>query len=408
MGRIEGSGRVAESPRRVVGAADAGARKVPSQRQVPSRRREPSDPVVAAEEAAAAVSTDQQPLGPLGKPIDRRSPFLIGMSAAAGVAVTFGVVALMIGAGEVLILLTLALLLALGLQPVVSWLGRHGLPRPAAVTIVLIGLVVAVGAFGATLVPTLVNQTSAFLGSTPRYLQALRDHSTFIGRLNDQFQLQQRLGDLINGQGASLVWGVLGAGVAVLGGLARTVVVLVLTAYLLADLPRIRRVIYRLFPASRRPRVILLGDRILDKIAGYVCGIGLASLIAGAATFIWLVIFHVPYPLLLAVAVAFLDLIPVVGSISAGVPVSLVALSVSWQVAVATAGFYVVYRFLEDNLVIPKIMGKVLEVPGLVTVIAVLVGGAALGVVGVLVAIPFAAAIMLVMREVVIPRLDRS
>jgi predicted PurR-regulated permease PerM len=154
--------------------------------------------------------------------------------------------------------------------------------------------------------------------------------------------------------------------------------------------------------------VILLGDRILDKTAGYVCGIGLASLIAGVVTFIWLVICQVPYPLLLAVAVALLDLIPVVGSTGAGVLVSLVSLSVSWQIALATASFYLVYRFLEDNLVIPKIMGKVVEVPGLVTVIAVLVGGALLGVVGVLVAIPFAATIMLVMREVIIPRLDRS
>jgi predicted PurR-regulated permease PerM len=391
-----------ESSRRVVGAADAATRTVPSQRGTPT------DPLVAAEAAAVAVSTDEQQLGPLGKPMDRRSPFLVGMSATAGVAVVSGVVVLIIGAGEVLELLSLALLLALGLQPAVSWLTRHGLPRSGAVTIVLITILVAVGTFAAALVPTLVNQTSGFLRSTPQYLRALQDHSTFIGRLNDHFQLQQRLSDLVNEQGANLVRGVLGAGVAALGGLARIVVVLVLTGYLLGELPRIRRFGYRLFPASRRPRVILLGDRILDKTAGYVCGIGLASLIAGIVTFIWLVIFRVPYPLLLAVAVAFLDLIPVVGSTGAGVLVSLVSLSVSWQVALATAGFYLVYRFLEDNLVIPKIMGKVVEVPGLVTVIAVLVGGALLGVVGVLVAIPFAATIMLVMREVIIPRLDRS
>jgi predicted PurR-regulated permease PerM len=116
----------------------------------------------------------------------------------------------------------------------------------------------------------------------------------------------------------------------------------------------------------------------------------------------------VPYPLALSVLVALLDLVPVVGSTIAGIIVAIVALSVSWPIALATVAFYVLYRFVEDYLLVPKIMGRAVNVPGTVTVVAVLVGGVLLGVAGALVAIPVAAAVMLVVREAVFPRLDRA
>jgi predicted PurR-regulated permease PerM len=106
--------------------------------------------------------------------------------------------------------------------------------------------------------------------------------------------------------------------------------------------------------------------------------------------------------------VAFMDLIPIVGSTVAGIVVSLVALTVSWPVALATAIFYVVYRNLEDYLITPRVMNRTVKVSGLVTVIAVIIGGALLGVIGALIAIPIAAAIKLVLEEITFPRLDDS
>ena len=105
---------------------------------------------------------------------------------------------------------------------------------------------------------------------------------------------------------------------------------------------------------------------------------------------------------------ALLDLIPVVGSTVAGAVVCLVALTVSVPVALATAGFYVFYRFLEDYLLFPKIIGRTVEIPSVVTVVAVLLGGVTFGIVGALVAIPVAAATMLILQEVVLPRLDQT
>ncbi|KAA2255966.1 AI-2E family transporter [Solihabitans fulvus] len=369
---------------------------------------EDEGPVAEAEAVAAEISTPQQPMGQPGRPVDHRSPFFVGMAGAAGVAVTVGVVELVITAQDVLVLIGLALFLAIGLEPAVSFLARDRLPRWAAVTIVFGSMVLMVGGFLAAAIPPLVQQFSSFAEQAPKYLHGLQDHNSLLGRLNDRFQLQQHLQDLLTSGGSGMVNGVLGAGRVVFSALGSLLVVIVLTVYFLADLPRIRRNLYRLVPHSRRPRVILIGDEIFAKVGGYVLGNALISVIAAAVTFAWLSIFDVPYPLLLAILVAVLDLIPVIGSTMAGVLVALVALTVSLPVCLATIGFFLVYRFTEDYLLVPKIIGRVVKVPALVTVVAVLLGGVLLGVIGAIVAIPIAAAVLLILREVVYPRLDEA
>jgi predicted PurR-regulated permease PerM len=359
--------------------------------------------VAAAEAEAAEISDSDRPLGEIGKRFNRRSPFLIGMAASAGVAVTYGLVLVVVGIRDVLILIGLALFLAIGLEPLVSWLVGRGVRRWLAVTGVFLGALAALGGFLAAAIPVVVGQASQLVDRAPDYLRQLHDHSSWLGQLNDRFRLEELLQNSLSGGAA-----VLGAGVAVFGVLTNLLVVLVLTVYFVADLPRIRAALYRLVPHSRRPRAILIGDEISAKVGGYVLGNLVISLIAGVLTLIWLTIFGVPYALLLAVTVAVLDLVPVIGSIIGGVLVSLVALTVSLPVCLATVGFFVLYRLLEDYLLVPKIIGGVLKVPALVTVVAVLVGGALLGVIGALVAIPVAAALLLIAKEVLYPRLDRA
>jgi predicted PurR-regulated permease PerM len=144
------------------------------------------------------------------------------------------------------------------------------------------------------------------------------------------------------------------------------------------------------------------------KVGAFVLGDLATSVIAGAGTFAWLLIFHVPYPILLALTVALLDLIPIVGSTIGGIIVSLVALSVSIPVAAATLGFYVAFRIAEDYLIVPRIIGSAVAVPATATVVAVLIGGAVLRIVGALVAIPAAAAAQILLAEIVFPRLDHA
>ena len=185
-------------------------------------------------------------------------------------------------------------------------------------------------------------------------------------------------------------------------------VLIAASIYFLASLPQIKMFSYRLVPHSRRPRAILIGDEIFAKVGGYVPGNFITSVIAGLGTYIWLLAWGVPYPLLLGMFVAFLDLIPVIGSTIGGAIVSLVALTVLLPVALATLAFYIGYRLAEDYLIVPRIMGRTVELPAIVSLVAVLIGGVLLGIVGALVAIPVAAAIRLLLHEIAIRRLDKS
>ena len=366
------------------------------------------EPIAQAEVVAAAISTDEAPMGTVGKPFDRRSPFFIGVVASAGVAVTFGAVRMFLYAGNVFVLIGVSLFLAVGMEPAVSWLVKHGWPRWLGVVTMLLLILGVIGGFLAAAIPAIVTQGEQLAAAVPKYLQQLKDHNSFLGHLNDRFHLQEKLSSLISSSSANLGGGLLSAGLAVFSALAHTLVVLVLTIYFLADMPRIRRLAYRLVPHSRRPRAILIGDDILAKVGSYVLGNIIISLIAGVLTFVWLIVFHVPYPLLLSIMVALLDLVPVVGSTVAGVAVALVTLTVSVPLCLATIGYFIVYRLGEDYVLVPRIIGNVVQVPALLTVVAVLIGAALLGIVGALVAIPIAAALLLLAREVLFPRLDRA
>jgi predicted PurR-regulated permease PerM len=363
-------------------------------------------PIAEAQLLADEMSSDEQPLGSLGRRFNRRSPFYIGLTASAGVAVTYGAVRVLGSLSSVLLLIGVAFFLALGLEPLASWLVNRKLPRWAATTIVFALFLAMLGAFVAAAVPPLVQQATELIKQAPHYLQQAQDHSSTIGRLNDRFHLQQRITDTVKGSGGSVVNDVVSAGSAVFGAVGDSLIVIVLTVYFLVDMPRIRTNLYRMVPNTRRPRAILIGDEVFAKVGAYVLGNVLISVIAGGATFIWLLAFNVPYPLLLGIFVALFDLVPVVGSTIAGVGVAAVALTVSLPVCIATTAFFVFFRLLEDYLLVPRIIGRVVKVPALITVVAVLIGGALLGIVGALVAIPIAAALLLLTQEVLYPRLD--
>ena len=369
---------------------------------------ESTDRVEEAVAEAAEIAGETGGLGELGRPVNRRSPFFIGMAAAAGVAVTYGLVELTVTARSVLILIGLGLFIAAGLDPAVTWLERHRFPRGAAVLTVLLALLAVLGGFVAAAIPPLVAQASGLADHLPQYAHSLQNHNSELGKLNVKYHLQQRASKLLSSKGSTLVGGVLGAGKLVLSAATSVILITVMVVYFLFSMPKIRLFAYRLAPHSRRTRVILIGDEIFTKVGGFVLGNVLTSVIAGIGTYIWLLIFGVPYPILLALMVAIFDLIPVIGAYVGGAVVSLVALTVSLPVAVATLGFYVGYKLAEDYFIVPRVMGKTVQVPAVVSLVAVLIGGTLLGIVGALVAIPAAAAIRLFLQEVVFRRLDTS
>jgi predicted PurR-regulated permease PerM len=373
--------------------------------------REELDPLVdtAVRRIEAQVDEDN-PFGRPGQPLSRRSPFRLGFTAALGVALAYGLVNALIAVRSVLILILISAFLAIGLNPAVEAFERRGMRRSLSVAIVLIGVLLFFVGFGFAVVPPIIDQGSQFAHKAPDYVRQLQDNKT-VASLDAKYHFLSRLRSYVDKPeqlGGTLFGGVLGAGKVVLSAFFSAITVLTLTLYMMANLPDMKAAAYRMVPRSRRARVGLLADEILDRIGGYVAGNLLISLIAGGLTYIVLLILDVPYALALALLVAVTDLIPVVGATLGAIVVTLVGLFVSLKTGLIAAAYYAAYQQFENYVLYPRIMKRSVDVSPVVTVIAVLIGGSLMGVLGALLAIPVAAAVQLVLQEVAAPRQDEG
>lgn len=352
---------------------------------------------------ADELANHDESLGVVGRPFDRRTPFFVGMTGAFGVAVAYAVVRGIADITSVLIVIGLALFLAVGLNPIIEWLSGHHLARGIAVGIVVACFILVVAGFVLAAVPPISHEVQTLIKDFPRYKADVASGRGWLGQIAAKLHLTGYLKSKAKLK-LPVAGGLLGAGKMILSLGVATVSVVALTTYFLIALPGVKRLWLAMVPRSRRDRVGLLTDEVFDRVGGFMLGNLVTSLISGVGTYLWLLIFGVPYALLLALFVALFDLIPMVGSTIAGIVVTLVALTKGVPIGAATGAFYVVYRFLEDYLLNPRVMKHTVKVtPGL-TIIATLIGGSLLGLIGALVAIPVAATIHLLLEEVTIPR----
>ncbi|MEO7352234.1 MAG: AI-2E family transporter [Marmoricola sp.] len=337
-----------------------------------------------------------------------RSPFVTGFMLATGALLAYWFGGLIIQASSVIILIVVALFIAFGLNPVVRWLVKRGIRRSYAVLIVALGVAVALALFVLAIAPVVADQISAINDNAPGWFDQLQRNRQ-IQRLDDKYDLIAKAKDYVTSGDLTqqLFGGVLGFGLAILSALANAFVVIVLTLYFLASLDKVKHGLYRLAPASNRPRVESLGDQILESIGGYLSGAFVVALCAGLSTLVFLFIVGLgKYALALAVVVALLDVIPMIGATLGAVVVSAIALATDVRTGIICIIFFVIYQQVENYLIYPRVMSKSVDIPGAMTVIAALVGASLLGVVGALLAIPTAAAILLLVREVFIRKQD--
>ena len=202
--------------------------------------------------------------------------------------------------------------------------------------------------------------------------------------------------------------GVIGVGKAVVSGLVSTITILVLTLYFLASLPQVINIGLRFVPATRRDRVSKLTNAIVGRIGSFVGGQAIIAALAAVFILIMGLIIGMPYPGPLAMVVLICGFIPLVGHFIGMTIVTVVSLTDSLTTAAIALGAYIVYVQIENYVITPRIMRKSLAIPGLVTIIAALLGASLLGLVGGLLAVPIAAAVLLILDEVVFPRADQA
>ncbi len=370
--------------------------------------RQDAEPMVAEPEVRGA----RRPYGQAGRPLNRQSPFYVGFVGAIGVLAAYALWQAVSSLGTVLTLLTVAFFLTLSLNPVVELLVRRGLRRGGAVAAVF---AMAVGAFvllGFVVVPPVTQQAGELAQNAPHYVndvlsnprvQDIDQHYHVVDKIQEELNKRLTDSDFMS----QVAGGVLGAGRIVAEGVFSALTVLVLTLYFLSSLPTLKQAAYAVVPASRRPRVISLSEEIMRRVGSYAIGQVVVAAVNAFCAWIMMSIVGIPYAAVLAVAVGFLGLVPMVGATLGAVLVAVVALFDDPTKAVIALVYFIVYQQTENYLVAPRIMQRTVSVPGAVTIVAALIGGTLLGMLGALLAIPAAAGLLLLYDEVLVPRQRR-
>jgi predicted PurR-regulated permease PerM len=347
-----------------------------------------------------------------GPPLDRRNPFLIGLVGGLGLLAAYGVALVVLRLSDVITWVVVALFIALGLEPIVGRLVSAGMSRGSAVLTTLLGFLVVCGLLGWMIVPPIIDQVTLLVNNAPTYVDNVQ-HSQWFMEINHRWHVSDKVltdlrGNLNQKTVTSVMGGILGAGKVFAHAIEATFTIGVLTIYFVVVMPRAKTAFFSLVPRARRPRVVFLGEEISRRVGGYILGQLCVAVVNAVFAWIILTVLGLPYPAMLATLIGLLALIPIVGTLVGGVLMTLVALSSSWVDAVIVLGYYVGYHLFETYVLSPRIMRRAVEVPPVITIIAVIGGGALFGIVGALLAIPVAAGLLLIYDQVLVPRQQRS
>jgi predicted PurR-regulated permease PerM len=318
-------------------------------------------------------------------------------------AATAAVLYLLYVVRSVLGLVFISVFLAVALGPAVDFYQRRArMPRGVAILFVYLTILGAIVGLGLLVVPPIVNGVNHFVDKVPNYVQDLRKNKT-VRKYDNKYHVTDKLDKeakkLPNrlGDAASALTSVT---VGVFSAIFKLVTVLVLTFFFLLDGKRMVQWALRQLPAERSERVRGVVQDVYQATSGYVVGNLIISLIAGTGTYIVLTILSVPFAVPLSVLMAFLDLIPLVGATIGGVGIGIVAAISDFPTAlIVWAIYFIVYQQVENNILQPVIYRRTVALHPLVVLIAVLIGGSQLGVLGALIAIPVAAGLQILVKD---------
>jgi predicted PurR-regulated permease PerM len=305
----------------------------------------------------------------------------------------------------------LALFLAAVLNPAVNWLERRRIKRSLGILLtylgVVLGLVLILGIF----VPVVYSEIRDLIDFIVAVTQSPGGASEYLRTLLEQLglgslfnTLSERLAELPSQLGQlarSFLLSAGGLAISAATFVSALVTILTLTFFLLLNPAGFINVGLRLFAEPQRPRVRLLLEQSAGAVSGYITGNLAISFICGVLTFIVLVVLGMPYPAALALLVALLDLIPLVGATLGGALLVVVGLFVSPLTAIILLVYVLVYQQVEGSVLQPLVYSRAVQLNALLIFVAVLVGAALMGIPGALLAIPVAEIIRIVVTDLI-------
>ena len=386
--------------------------------QVRSNRRRASMPPTDTLPLVSAAGSDTPPppkvLGN-GKTSMMHNPVAFGFLMTVGVGLALLAYYIFNNVGALVGWVTGAIFIALGLDPIVRRLEAWGIKRNIGVIVVLAGFAGAVAALVMSIGPIISEQASKFVQYAPNIYQNTID-SDWYHELDQRFNISSWVNENVpkflestfsSSQVNSFMSSLLSAGSTLAQSVTGVIIVLFLSLYFLTSMNTIKAWGVRLAPGSKRARVKYITDKITDSVGNYVMGQAMVAICNALFAFFTMLFLGFSFPQLMAIVILILAFIPLVGGVVALILTSLILLTQGWSMALWFAVAYFLYLQVEAYLISPRIMARAVSVPAGVAIISVAAGGALWGVLGALIAIPAAASMLILVREVFIPRQDQ-
>jgi predicted PurR-regulated permease PerM len=325
--------------------------------------------------------------------------------ALACLAVTVAILWTLYLVRGTLLLIYFSALVAIGVAPLVAALegarlaGSRRLPRWAAILIIYSMFAAIVVGLALLVIPPFIGQARALWSALPDMLHRLQLWLISRGLLIRELSIGEAVQQ--TSYGGDAIGAVIGAVWGVFGGVFGLVAIAILAFYLLLDAENLVRTFVRLFPYTERPRVEDACRRVSRKISAWLGGELLLAATIGGSAALGLFLLGVPYFYVLALIAGVGEVVPIVGPILAAIPAVAVAFSVSPALAISVAVFFVLQQQLENHVLVPKIMERQVGVSPVGVIIALLVGGTLLGVLGAILAVPTVAILQVLFEELV-------
>ena len=357
------------------------------------------------------MSTPRPPTtGSLTNGLFAGGPFRFGFIATLGVLLALLLGAAVVSLSTALTLIFVAFFVCLGLYPTVQVLERRGFSRGGAVLAVVGVFLLVVALLAWLVVPIVVSQIRLLFSYLPQGFSRIEDQQWFVNA-NEAFggALVPFVAWLSEGVSDPGVWlaiggGALKFGAGVLNGTFGAIFVIALTIYFVIGLETIKAGLYTLVPLSKRPGVVDIAETIMRSVGKYLGGMVVLASLNAVFTFLLLSVAGVQFAPVLAALAFPITLIPLVGSvINLGI-VTVVSLFTSPGAALLVGLVMLVYVQVEAYVLTPRIVGKAISIPGSLVLIGAMVGGTLLGLLGALIACPFTASVLLIIKKVVVPR----
>jgi predicted PurR-regulated permease PerM len=373
-------------------------------------------------EPSADPSADVVPAQPTARgrwvPERRGILALVDRPMVVAFIATLGVLGgLVIGSGiasitTIIIYIILALFVALALDPIVRVLERRGMKRGAGILVVFGAFAILAVVFFVFILPPIIAQVGEFIRNLPESVAGVEASAWYLALTPD---LQDAVTAALDEVSAALAkpetvaaigGGALALGVGLVSAISAGFIVVALTLYFLSSLTGMKQALYSLAPAHDRPTLSDMTERVTASVGKSLLGSVTLALINAGVVFFLQVVIGLPYPALMAFIAFVITLVPLFGSVIFWVIATLAALLSSPEQALIFGIAYLIYIQIESYVVTPRVMTKAIAIPAALVLIGAMVGGTLGGVIGVLVALPVMASILLVIREVVVPKQD--